>query len=239
MPPDQIDGLVSPEVRTGVHREEPFQLRGQAMRAILSDSPGAATVVSPSALGVISTHFASVRRALMEVQIGAIHRVVDIFRKARDRGSFIYIAGNGGSSATASHWVNDLGKATKRSGRQPLKVMCLSDNVSWFSALSNDEGYERTFAGQLENFATPGDVLACISASGNSPNLLRAVELARRREVTSVALVGFDGGALTGLADEVVCVPTEKGAYELVEDVHASICHAITKCLVADRPDSC
>ena len=173
----------------------------------------------------------------MEVQIGAIHRAVDIFRKARDRGSFIYIAGNGGSSATASHWVNDLGKATKRSGRQPLKVMCLSDNVSWFSALSNDEGYERTFAGQLEIFATPGDVLACISASGNSPNLLRAVELARRREVTSVALVGFYGGALTGLADEVVCVPTEKGAYELVEDVHASICHAITKCLVADRPD--
>jgi D-sedoheptulose 7-phosphate isomerase len=205
------------------------------MRAILSDSPGEAVVISPNALGVISTHFINVRRVLMEVPIGAVQRVVDIFRSARDRGSFIYIAGNGGSSATASHWVNDLGKATKRSGRPPLRVMCLSDNVPWFSALSNDEGYERTFAGQLENFASPGDVLICISASGNSSNLLRAVELARKRELTSVALVGFDGGALSGLVDEVVCIRTEKDAYELVEDVHSSICHAITKCLVADR----
>jgi D-sedoheptulose 7-phosphate isomerase len=209
------------------------------MRAILSGSLDAQEVISTSqdARAAISAHFARLRSVLMEVQISSVQKVVDIFRAARDRGAFIYIAGNGGSSATASHWVNDLGKATKRSDCRPLKVMCLSDNVSWFSALSNDEGYERTFAGQLENFATPGDVLACISASGNSPNLLRAVELARSRGVTSVALVGFDGGALLTLADETVCIRTEKGAYELVEDVHSAICHAITKCLVADRRD--
>ena len=189
------------------------------------------------ARSVVSTHFADVRRVLGEVEVSAIQRVVDVFCEARDRGSFIYVAGNGGSSSTASHWVNDLGKATKRSGRQPVKVMCLSDNISWFSALSNDEGYERSFAGQLENFATPGDVLVCLSASGNSANLVQAVELARRRKMTTIALVGFDGGVLKGLADEVVCVRTEKGAYELVEDVHSAICHAITRCLVADRPD--
>ncbi|MBV9703258.1 MAG: SIS domain-containing protein [Methylobacteriaceae bacterium] len=173
---------------------------------------------------------------MAKIEMGAIQRIVDIFREARDRGSFIYIAGNGGSSSTASHWVNDLGKAAKRYGRRPMKVMCLSDNVSWFSALSNDEGYERSFAGQLDNFATPGDVLACISASGNSTNLLRAFELARQRKVTTVALVGFDGGKLKGLVDEAVCVATDAGEYELVEDVHAVICHAITKCLVADKP---
>jgi D-sedoheptulose 7-phosphate isomerase len=212
-------------------------MRVKAMKAILSEAPDSAGLISPDALAAISTHFANVGRVLMEVQVRAVQRVVDIFREARERGSFIYIAGNGGSSATASHWVNDLGKATKRSGRQPLRVMCLSDNMSWFSALSNDEGYERTFTGQLENFATPGDVLICISASGNSPNLLRAAEMARRLGLTSVALVGFDGGALQGLADETVCVRTEKGAYELVEDVHSAICHAITKCLVADRRD--
>ena len=189
------------------------------------------------ARSVVSTHFADVRRVLGEVEVSAIQRVVDVFCEARDRGSFIYVAGNGGSSSTASHWVNDLGKATKRSGRQPVKVMCLSDNISWFSALSNDEGYERSFAGQLENFATPGDVLVCLSASGNSANLVQAVELARRRKMTTIALVGFDGGVLKGLADEAVCVRTEKGAYELVEDVHSTICHAITRCLVADRPD--
>ena len=192
---------------------------------------------SPDTSTVISTHVANVRRVLADLQIDALERLVDIFRLARDRGNFIYTAGNGGSSSTASHWVNDLGKATKRSGCRPFKVMCLSDNTSWLSALSNDEGYERVFAGQLENFARPGDVLACISASGNSPNLVCAVELARTRGVTSVGLLGFDGGVLKGLVDHAVCVTSEKGTYELVEDVHMAICHAVIKCLVADRPD--
>ncbi len=190
--------------------------------------------VSPA---IISTYVTNVGRMLNTIEISALERIVQIFRAVRDRGSFIYIAGNGGSASTASHWVNDLGKATKRSGRRPLKVMCLSDNTSWFSALSNDEGYNRAFAGQLDNFATPGDVLVCISASGNSQNLVQAVELARTRDLTTVALVGFDGGALNGMVDAAVCVCTEKGAYELVEDVHSIICHAITRCLVADRPD--
>ena len=192
---------------------------------------------SSDAAAVTSTHFANVRRVLSEVHVTAVERIVDLFRAARDRGSFIYIAGNGGSASTATHWVNDLGKATKRSGCAPLKVMCLSDNISWFSALSNDEGYERAFSGQLENFATAGDVLICISASGNSPNLVRTVELARERKVITAALLGFDGGVLKGLVDEMVCVHTEKGSYELVEDIHLVICHAVTRCLIADRRD--
>ena len=181
-------------------------------------------------------HMVKVSHALKEIPVDAVHRVVDIFRQARDRGSFIYIAGNGGSSSTASHWVNDLGKATKRSGCVPFRAMCLSDNISWLSALSNDEGYDRAFAGQLENFASAGDVLTCLSASGNSANLVRAVELAQKHKLTTVALLGFDGGLLKDLVDEVVLVHTEKGAYELVEDVHSAICHAITRCLVADQP---
>jgi D-sedoheptulose 7-phosphate isomerase len=215
---------------TDLIMKEPVQRPAKSMQMMSSVS-----VLSPA---VISTHIANVRRVLGEVQEPAVERIVDIFREARDRGSFIYIAGNGGSSATASHWVNDLGKATKRSGFPPMKVMCLSDNMSWLSALANDEGYDRAFAGQLENFAMPGDVLVCISASGNSPNLMRAVELARMRKITTVALLGFDGGALKTLVDEMVCVSTEKGAYELVEDVHSVLCHAVTKCLIADRPDS-
>src|SRR5690348_17302506 len=190
---------------------------------------------APEAPTVISSHFANVRRVLSEVQLAAVQTIVEVFGEARDRGAFIYVAGNGGSSSTASHWVNDLGKATKRSGYRPLKVMCLSDNISWFSALSNDEGYEQAFAGQLDNFAAAGDVLMCISASGNSPNLVRAVELARSRKLTTLALVGFDGGVLGKLVDTAVCVHTEKGAYELVEDVHSIICHAITRCLTVRR----
>jgi D-sedoheptulose 7-phosphate isomerase len=115
--------------------------------------------------------------------------------------------------------------------------MGLSDNISWMTALGNDEGYDRIFVGQLENFARPGDVLIVISASGNSPNLMRAVELARQKKVVSIGLVGFDGGALKALVDQPVWVRSDKGAYELVEDVHSAICHAITRYLIADRPE--
>lgn len=188
---------------------------------------------------VIAAHLAAVQRALRQVDLAPVLRVVERFRAARDLGRFIYLAGNGGSSATASHWANDLGKATKRSGQAPIKVMCLSDNIAWFSALANDEGYERAFAGQLENFAAPGDVLVCISASGNSPNLIRCIERARSTNISTAALLGFDGGAMRCLVEDAVCVATEKGAYELVEDVHSAICHAITRSLVADRRSAC
>ncbi|MGH7350008.1 MAG: D-sedoheptulose-7-phosphate isomerase [Candidatus Rokuibacteriota bacterium] len=175
---------------------------------------------------------------LQQVDIAAVERVVQRLREARDQGATIYVAGNGGSAATASHWVNDLGKATKRSGQAPMRVMSLSDNVSWLTALGNDEGYERVFSGQLENFARPGDVLVVISASGNSPNLLRAVELARERRVHTIGFLGFDGGAIRKMADDCVLLETERGAYELVESIHSVLCHLVTICLVRDRPTS-
>jgi D-sedoheptulose 7-phosphate isomerase len=196
------------------------------------------TPPTPS-LAIIPAHLSNVRSLLNQVPMLTLERIVEVFARARDEGAFIYIAGNGGSSATASHWVNDLGKATKRSGRPPMRVICLSDNTSWFSALANDEGYDRVFSGQLENFAKPRDVLVCISASGNSANLLRAVDVATDRGMTTVGLLGFDGGALKSRVDVMLCVSTEKGAYELVEDIHSVLCHAITKCLIADRADTC
>lgn len=184
---------------------------------------------------IITTHLSAVQDVLRSVTLAPVLRLIETLREARDEGRFIYIAGNGGSAATAAHWANDLGKATKRSGRPSLKVICLSDNTPWFSALANDEGYERAFAGQLENFANPGDVLVCISASGNSPNLVRCVDLARHRALGTAALLGFDGGALLPLVENAICISSEKGAYELVEDAHSVICHAITRALVADR----
>jgi D-sedoheptulose 7-phosphate isomerase len=188
---------------------------------------------SPEAL--TAKYLETLRETLARVDLGAVARVTQSLREARDSGSHIFIAGNGGSAATASHWVNDLGKATKRSGRAAMRVMGLSDNVSWLTALANDEGYERVFAGQLENFAEPGDVLVVISASGNSPNLIEAVKLAAARGMRTVALLGFDGGKLKTLVDDVIWIASEKGAYELVEDVHSVLCHAITRNLVADR----
>jgi D-sedoheptulose 7-phosphate isomerase len=184
-----------------------------------------------------SAYMASLRALIDEVDLEAVERITQILRRARDNRATIFIAGNGGSASTASHWVNDLGKATKRSGRMPIRAMCLSDNTSWFSALANDEGYDSVFSGQLDNFAEPGDVLIVISASGNSSNLIHAVALAQRRKVTTIGLLGFDGGKLKHLIDEMILVESAKGAYELVEDTHSAICHALTRCLVADRPE--
>lgn len=167
--------------------------------------------------------------------INMIDHIVELLAEARQKGATIYVAGNGGSAATASHWVNDLCKATKKStGLPPMRVIGLNDNVSWLTALANDEGYERVFSGQLENFAQPGDVLVVITASGNSQNLVQAVELARQRGVTTVAFLGFDGGILKDKVDAYLWLPTHKGAYGVVESAHSLFCHVVTECLVRD-----
>jgi D-sedoheptulose 7-phosphate isomerase len=171
---------------------------------------------------------------LARIDVDSIDRIVRRLQTARDNEATIYFAGNGGSAATASHWVNNLGQATKRSGRKPMRVMSLSDNVSWLTALANDEGYDRVFCGQLENFAKLGDVLIVISASGNSPNLVNAVEQARRRGLVTIGFLGFDGGVLKNKVDEVLWLPTAKGAYGLVESGHSLLCHIVTDCLARD-----
>lgn len=184
---------------------------------------------------IASAYVASLTDALQRLDLDSILRIVARLRAARDAGALVFTAGNGGSAATASHWVNDLAKATRRSGRRPFRMIGLADNISWFSALANDEGYDRVFAGQLENLAQPGDVLMVISASGKSPNLVRAVDHARASQMTSIALVGFDGGALLNRADESFWIPTAQGAYGLVESVHSVVCDIITSCLIEDR----
>jgi D-sedoheptulose 7-phosphate isomerase len=172
---------------------------------------------------------------LQKIDPQTIGRIAQYLRNAGDCGATIYVAGNGGSAATASHWVNDLGKATKCSGELPLRVMSLSDNVSWLTALANDEGYDRVFSGQLENFARRGDVLVVISASGNSPNLVQAVELARQRGLFTIGLLGFDGGVLKNMVDDYLWFSTEKGAYGLVESGHSLLCHILTTCLMQSQ----
>jgi D-sedoheptulose 7-phosphate isomerase len=178
------------------------------------------------------------QRLLAGLDVAAVVRVVERLREARDRGSTIYVGGNGGSAATATHLVNDLGKATKRSGQRALRVMCLSDNVSWLTALANDEGYERVFTGQLENFAGEGDVLIVISASGNSRNLIEAVDYARAHGLVTIGLLGFDGGMLKDRVDDCVWIESEMGAYGPVESGHSVVCDIVTTCLINDRAES-
>jgi D-sedoheptulose 7-phosphate isomerase len=212
---------------------------GTGVRAGSSDAE--ASIDGPwgaveNGLRTIATDYVdSLRIELDRLDVDAIMRIVERLRAARDSGAMVFTAGNGGSAATASHWVNDLGKATRRSGQRPFRIVGLADNISWFSALANDEGYERVFAGQLENLARPGDVLMVISASGNSPNVIRAVEYAREAGMTSIGLVGFDGGRVLELVDEAFWVETPKGAYGLVETIHTVVCDIVTSCLIEDR----
>lgn len=185
---------------------------------------------------IVASYVAALNTLLRSLDVQAVDAAVGILRGARDRGQSVFVAGNGGSASTATHLVNDLGKAAKRAGARPMRVMSLCDNVSWITALGNDEGYERVFSGQLENFAVPGDVLVLISASGNSPNLVDALALARQREVTTIALLGFDGGALKDAVDLAVWLPTEYGAYGLVESAHSVVCDLFTTCIMDDGP---
>lgn len=183
---------------------------------------------------VVDDYLATFRDLLDRIDLDGVTRAVELLRNARDRGSTIFIAGNGGSAATAAHLVNDLGKATKSSGRRPMRVMCLSDNVSWLTALGNDEGFERVFTGQLENFASPGDVLILISASGNSPNLVDAAGYAGEQGVETIGILGFDGGKLKRMVDEALWLESSIGLYGPVETGHSVICDVITTCLIRD-----
>ena len=188
-----------------------------------------------SAVAISQEYLAMFNQLVANFDLSAVARTTEMLRTARDAGATIYVAGNGGSAATATHLANDLGKATKQSGRRPIRIICLSDNVSWFSALANDEGYERVFTGQLENFARSGDVLIVISASGNSPNLVNAVDYARSHGLSTIGLFGFDGGVLKDRVDELLWVESEKGAYGPVESAHVVLCDLITTCLIRDR----
>jgi D-sedoheptulose 7-phosphate isomerase len=183
---------------------------------------------------VAARYLRDFQSVIAALDLDAVARIVALLCFARDNHATIYVAGNGGSAATASHWANDLGKATKCAGRGWIRVMCLADNTPWLTALANDEGYERVFAGQLENFASAGDVLVVISASGNSPNLVHAVDLAEERGLVTIALLGFDGGVLKDRVGEYVWLPTAPGAYGLVETGHAVVCDMVTTCLMTD-----
>ena len=184
---------------------------------------------------VVTDYLRRFRELVDGVDIDRVVAAIDCLRNARDTGRTIFVAGNGGSAATASHLTNDLGKATKQSGQAHVRIMCLTDNTPWLTALANDEGYDRVFSGQLENFAREGDVLVAISASGSSPNLVSAVDMAEERGVAVIGLLGFDGGALRDRVDHLLLVETPRGEYGPVESAHSVIADLLTTALIADR----
>jgi D-sedoheptulose 7-phosphate isomerase len=160
-----------------------------------------------------------------------IEQVISVLHQARLENRQVFIMGNGGSAATASHFVCDLAKNTRERGKPHFKVIGLTDNNSLLSALANDEGYENVFVQQLENFLNPGDIVIAISASGNSPNVLKAVEYANQVNAVTIGFTGYDGGKLGLMVN--LNLHIKSGCIEYVEDIHLVLEHMIIKSLKA------
>lgn len=165
------------------------------------------------------------QRTLNSLPLTQVNKVIDTLQEARLQNRQIFIMGNGGSASTATHFVCDLAKNTRHSAWPSFRVFGLSDNMALLSAYANDEGYENVFAQQLANYVQPEDVVIAISASGNSANVLRAVELARERDAQTIGFTGFDGGQLGTMVDLHVHIASD--CIEQVEDVHLILEHLI------------
>jgi D-sedoheptulose 7-phosphate isomerase len=169
-------------------------------------------------------------RQLDSKSIGAM---IALLEDARARGATVFFIGNGGSAATASHFANDIAIGTRTGDAKPFRAMALTDNVAVLTALANDNGFESIFVDQLRVHLRDGDALVAISASGNSPNVIAAVEYARSRGAKIVGLTGFDGGKLRALSDIAIHAQTAKGEYGPVEDLHMVVDHLVGSYLAA------
>jgi D-sedoheptulose 7-phosphate isomerase len=177
----------------------------------------------------ISDYFTTMKDTLDLIDPAPVAEVIDILQQARVEGRQIFIMGNGGSASTATHFVCDLAKNTRLAERPNFRVIGLSDNMAIFSAFGNDDGYDNVFALQLANLIREGDVVIGISTSGNSPNVLRAIELANAHGGQTIGFTGFNAGKLGALVHCHVHVPSD--CIEQVEDIHLMLEHLITKAL--------
>ena len=173
----------------------------------------------------ISNYLNEQKAALDSIPTEAVERLIGTLKKALQDDKQIFVFGNGGSAANASHFVTDLGKgASDKIGRR-FRCLSLTDNVSWLTALGNDYSYEDVFVRQLMNFGRLGDVALALSVSGSSPNVVKAVEWAKENGLATIALVGAKRGRLAEVADQVIVINSTH--YGRVEDAQMGICHML------------
>ena len=173
----------------------------------------------------INEYVKAQKAALDSISVEVVGELIEKFHRALREDRQIFVFGNGGSAANASHFATDLGKgASDKTGRR-FRVLSLNDNVSWMTALGNDYAYEDVFVRQLMNYGRPGDLVFALSVSGSSPNVVRAVEWAGKNGLDTIALVGGKRGALAGLAQTVVVIDSPH--YGRVEDAQMGVCHMI------------
>jgi D-sedoheptulose 7-phosphate isomerase len=173
----------------------------------------------------VRAYLRNASEVLLQLPHDRITEVIAVLEQARAEGRRIFVFGNGGSAAMASHFATDLGKGTVQEGRPRFKVMALNDNIPLLTAYANDFGYDTVFAEPLASLAEPGDVAIAISSSGNSPNVLRAVDVARERGLVTIGITGFEGGGLRDRVDVCVIVPANNMQH--VEDGQWAVLHAV------------
>ena len=171
------------------------------------------------------------RKVLAAIDGQEIATFANLLIEARERGSRIFFMGNGGSAATASHFATDIALGP-RCPEKPFRALSLTDNNGVMTAIANDDGYDQMFLFQLQNQMAAGDVVVAISASGNSPNVVKAIEWANENGGITLALTGFDGGKLRSLARHAVHVPCGKGEYGPAEDAHMILDHIVGTYLI-------
>lgn len=170
-----------------------------------------------------------------EIDRDAFARAVDVVDQAFQSNHALHVMANGGSAAVAAHLVNDLVAGGYREGPPPFRVFSLSDNLATVTALGNDAGFDYIFERQLRVYLNPGDVVLAMSVSGNSPNILHAVEYARAHKAATIGFCGFTGGKLLGACDIAVHVPATLDEYGPVEDAFSVLCHMLSGYLTMKR----
>lgn len=175
----------------------------------------------------ISQYFSELEQMVQAISLAHLQQVLSLLEEAYYNGHRIFIMGNGGSAATASHFALDLAKNTIMPNVPRLKAISLTDHVPLITAWSNDTAYEHIFAEQLANLVEPGDVAIGISASGNSPNVINALALAKRSRAYTIGLLGAKGGKIKDMVDAYVLAPGQN--IEQEEDAHMILAHVITR----------
>ncbi len=170
-----------------------------------------------------STYFTEMSRAAAGIDQQAILRYVDALFDCWKRDGCVHIFGNGGSHANASHTVADFVKTAMVDGKRRLRALCMSDNLPMLTAVGNDLSYHDTFSFPLESYARKGDLAVAISCSGNSPNIIKAVEVAKKIGIPVVGLTGLKGGKLGPMSDIHINVPSDN--FGVIEDLHMSVGH--------------
>lgn len=177
------------------------------------------------------SYFDLLSKSVQALPFDQVERVSKILFRAYEEQRTIFIFGNGGSAALASHFACDLGKGTVNRSSKRFRVMALTDNVPLMTAWANDSKYEDIFSEQLSNFAAPGDIAFAISGSGNSANVLKALRVAKQAGVITTGLTGFAGGRMLALCDECIVVPCDN--MQIIEDLHLCVAHSLFTCIRA------